>query len=226
MKAKLYLFEEKMEIRLSDDVLIAPKKNEEKAKFIARVKAIVNDEYLDDEFEIIEIDKDVVALNDDATLKAAIETAEGLQRQLIAVVLADRKQTVKAEKKPKANAVAVEEAKATPAYKEAEANIGKYVSFSPFKSVEVFEGKIAGVALNKTNTILYYTVVEANGKRRCCGVLNESVKFIDAPKTAEKPVEGTVKAAKAKKATQKTKPEDIEVAAEDDLEATGDDDLM
>ena len=221
MKAKLYLFEDKMEIRLADDVTIAPKKNESKEKFLARVKAVVNDEYLDDEFEVIEITKEVVALNDDATLKTAIESAEGLQRQLIAVVLADRKQAVKVEKKPKANAVSVEEAKATPAYKEAEANIGKHVSFSPFKSVEVFEGKIAGVALNKTNTILYYTVVEADGKRRCCGVLNESVKFIDAPKEAAKPTED---AAKAK--TKKQSVKDIDVVAEDVSDDAGNDDLM
>lgn len=190
MKAKLYVSGVKMEVRLSDDSMYVPTKKESKEAFLARIQTIVNDEHLDDEFTVVEITKEVVALNDDAALGEALKSAEGLQKELITAVLADRKITTKEvkEKKVAAAPVPVEEAKASDAYKAAEANIGKYVSFSPFKSLEAFEGKIAGVALNKTHTIIYYTVVEANGKRRCCGVLNESVKFIEAPIQAEKPV--------------------------------------
>jgi hypothetical protein len=201
MKAKLYVSGTKMEIRLSDDSVHTPNKKESKEAFLARVQVIVNDEHLDDEFVVVEITKDVVAMNDDAALAVALESAEGLQKELIQAVLADRKPAAEAKvKKVAAPAVSVEVAKATPAYKAAEANIGKYVTFSPFKSLEVFQGKIAGVALNKTNTIIYYTVVEANGKRRCCGVLNESVTFIEAPIVEAKPVVAKVSKAEAKKA--------------------------
>lgn len=202
MKAKLYVLATEMEIRLANDELHVPKKKETKEAFIARVKEIVNTEHLDDEFNLIEIDQSIVATNDDTTLTAALVSAEGIQKKLIELVLSERKVAPKKEKKQTVTAISIEEAKASQEYKDAEANIGKYVSFSPAKSIEVFEGKLAGVALNKTNTILYYTVVEASGKRRCCGVKNETVKFIDAPKEEAKPAKETkTKAAKAKKET-------------------------
>jgi hypothetical protein len=201
MKAKLYIFGEKFEIKLADDTVHTPKKNESKEKFLERIKKVVNDEHLDDEFDVIEIDEATVALNDAATLTAALEGATGLQKKLIEAALAKATPKEAKVKKEKIAAVSIEDAKASESYKEAEDNIGKFASFSPFKSEEVFEGKIAGVALNKTNTILYYTIVEANGKRRCCGVLNPSVKLIDEPagfKKEPKPVKET-KAAKAAK---------------------------
>jgi len=179
MKAKLYILGDQMEIRLSNDELLVPAKNETKEQLIQRAKEIVNIQHLDDVFELIEIDKEMVATNDDATLAQALKTAEGLQKQLIELVISERGTTAKKEKKEKVAAVSVEDAKASAHYKESEANIGKFASFSPFKSEEVFQGKIAGVALNKTNTIVYYTIVEADGKRRCCAVKNESVKFIE-----------------------------------------------
>lgn len=195
MKAKLYIFEAKFEVKLSDDSVHTPKKNESKENFLARVQKIVNDEHLDDVFEVIEIDADTVALNDAATLTAALEGATGLQKKLIEAALAKATPKEAKVKKDKIQAVDIETAKASDAYKAAEANIGKFASFSPFKSVEVFQGKIAGVALNKTNTILYYTIVEANGKRRCCGVLNETVTFIEEPAGFKK--EAKVKPVKA-----------------------------
>lgn len=201
MKAKLYIFGEKFEVKLSDDSVHTPKKNESKEKFLERIKVIVNDEHLDDEFEVIEIDEATVALNDNVTLTAALEGATGLQKKLIEAALAKVEPKAVKVKKEKIEAVSIEDAKASDAFKAAEANIGKFAEFSPFKSTEVFQGKIAGVALNKTNTILYYTIVEANGKRRCCGVLNESVKLIDEPEGFKKEAKpAKVKAVKADKA--------------------------
>jgi co-chaperonin GroES (HSP10) len=216
MKAKLYVSGTKSEIRLSDDSVYTPNKKESKEKFLERVKDIVNNEHLDDEFTVVEITKDVVALNDDKALNEALKTAEGLQKELITQVLTERNGAKEKAKKPTIVAVSVDEAKATEAYAEALANVGKHVSFSPFKSEEVYEGKIAGIALNKTNTIIYYTVVEANGKRRCCGVLNESVKFITAPPAVEK----EAKAKKTKKVDAAPAAETVEAeAVEVDAEA-------
>lgn len=219
MKAKLYIFDEKFEIKLSDDTIIAPKAKETKEKFLERIKALVNTEYLDDEFEVIEIDAEVVASNDTKTLKAALEGgATGLQKKLIEAALATTSEKAVKEKKSTVVARSAEEAKASEEYKAAEANIGKFASFSPFKSLEVIEGKIAGVALNKTNTILYYTIVEASGKRRCCGVLNETVAFIEQPEGFEKaaPVKTekatkTPKAAKAKEVVGATDANDTDL---------------
>lgn len=207
MKAKLYIFEDKFEIKLSDDSVHTPKKNESKDKFLERIKNLVNTEHLDDVFEVIEIDAAVVALNDEKTLQAALEGgATGLQKKLIEAALSSTAKTAK-PKKEKVVAVSTEDVKQSDAYKAAEANIGKFASFSPFKSLEVIEGKIAGVALNKTNTILYYTVVEATGKRRCCGVLNESVKLIDEPEGFAKAA--APKAEKPAKTTKKVKDTEV-----------------
>jgi hypothetical protein len=189
MKAKLYKFQDKLELKFSDDTLYYPKKNESEEAFVDRIQAVAANDYLDDEWDLVVIDKEVVATNSDADLQEAFKKADGLQKKLIEAVLTDRGlMNVKrpnALPREKVEKQSVEDMKATDHYKEHEANIGKYVSFSPFKKTDVFEGKIAGVALNKTNTIVYYTVVEADGKRRCCAVLNESIKFIEAPKTAE-----------------------------------------
>jgi hypothetical protein len=65
--------------------------------------------------------------------------------------------------------------------------------------------------LNKTNTIIYYTVVEANGKRRCCGVLNPSVVFIETPAEVEKPA----KVKKEKKAKAVVAEAEVEDAGAD-----------
>ena len=208
MKAKLYIFEEKFEIKLSDDTIHTPKKNESKEAFLERIKQLVNTEHLDDEFEVIEIDAEVVASNDAKTLQAALDGgATGLQKKLIEAALASTTTKVAKEKKSTVVARSAEEAKESPEYKEAEANIGKFASFSPFKSLEVIEGKIAGVALNKTNTILYYTIVEASGKRRCCGVLNETVKLIEQPAGFEKAA--PVKTEKPAKTPKKAKEAEI-----------------
>lgn len=209
MKAKLYIFGEKFEIKLSDDTVHTPGKKETKEAFLDRIKEIVYNEHLDDVFEVIEIDEAVVALNDPKVLKEALEGgATGLQKLLIENALLNSPigKEVKAAR-AKVVGRTTEEAKASPEYVEALAQVGKFVSFSPFKSVEVFEGKIAGIALNKTNTIIYYTVVEANSKRRCCGVLNESVQFIEEPEAFKKAVkvEKEAKPAKAKAATKAEK---------------------
>lgn len=202
MKAKLYILGDQFEIRLSNDELLIPGDRETKKAFVARTKEFVNNELLDDVFELIEIDRVMVATNDDATLLSALESAQGLQKELIETVLADRKtKGAKKEKKEKVGQVATDAAKETPHYKECEANVGKFVQFSPFKSIEVIQGKIVGIALNKTNTIVYYTVLGTDGKRKCCGALNESVKFIQ-------PIEGFVDGKLAKVAKEpKTKKE-------------------
>lgn len=218
MKAKLYIFEGKFEVKLSDDTVHTPKKNESKEKFLERIKTLVSDEHLDDVFEVIEIDEATVALNDAATLTAALEGATGLQKKLIEAALAKIEPKAAKVKKEKIAAVSIEDAKASDNYKAAEANIGKFAEFSPFKSTDVYQGKIAGVALNKTNTILYYTIVEANGKRRCCGVLNETVKLIDEPvgfKKEAKPEK--VKATKATKAAEAVEVTEAEVVEGDEL---------
>lgn len=243
MKAKLYILGALLEIRLSDDSVYKNAKNESREDFEERVTRIVQDELLDDEFDLIVIDKETVATNDDKTLLDAFESAEGLQKELIKSVLEDRKLLKAKAKKEKAPTMTAEEMKASDHYKDAEANIGKHVTFSPFKSEEVLKGKIAGVALSKTNTIVYYTVVLEDGKRKCCAVKNESIKFVDAPAGSDKePVKkltkaqekaakaAEAKAAKAKAAknatnetsTPKTEPQDV---AGDDL-GTSDDDLM
>lgn len=204
MKAKLYEFEGLMEIRLSNDETLSPNKGESKEDFIERVREMVSLELLDDEFNLIELDETIIATNDTAMLNTALKSASGLQKKMIEHVLSQRKAPAakkeKAEKKEKASAVSTEEAKASPEFKEAESNIGKYVSFSPAKvsDDEVYVGKIVGVALNKTNTIFYYTVVESNGKRRCCAVLNKTLQFVEAPKEGDVP---QTPKAKAKKST-------------------------
>lgn len=232
MKVKVYESDNKVEIKLSDDTIFTPKKGESKEDFIERVRVIVADEHLDDEFDIIEINKETVAENDDDTLIEAMKTAEGVQKQLIQEVLVDRG-LIKAKPvaKAKVDPMTPEEMKATEHYKEASAQVGKYISFSPFKSEEVHTGKIAGVALNKTNTIVYYTVVEESGKRRCCGVKNETVKFIDAPVKEATVTDETAETAEAKpkatKAKAKTKAEKVKEEAlaakqlEVDQEAVG-----
>jgi predicted ATP-dependent protease len=228
MKAKLYIFEDQFELKLSDDTVHTPGKKENKTKFLERMKEFVTNEHLDDEFEVIEIDKAVVALNDEKTLTAALEGASGLQKKLIESVLANTAKPKK-EKKEKVNAVPMEEAKESAAYKAAEANIGKFASFSPFKSLEVIEGKIAGVAMNKTNTIFYYTIVEASGKRRCCGVLNESVQIIDEPEEFKKQAKAaTVKETKTTSKKAKATPV-VDATDADDKNLDGSpiaDDLM
>jgi hypothetical protein len=229
MRAKLYVFKEQMEIRLIDDTVCTPEDGEDKASFIERVKGIVTIDYLDDEFECIEIDAAVVAMNDDATLASALASATGLQKGLIESVLADRKSGKAKPKREKVEAHSIEEAKATPEYQAAEANVGKYVKFSPFKSEEVYEGKIAGIALNKTATIIYYTVVEASGKRRCCGFLNPSLEFIDAPAVTVEEVK-KVKKTKKEKVVVSAEVDDLMGVAGDvngaDLDTAGGDELM
>ncbi len=183
LKAKLYVHEDKMEIRfIEDNTLYMPKKGEAKDKFIERIKKIALDEYLEDEFDLTEIDKEVVATNTDEALKEAVTTAESLQKKIIEAVLTDRGILKgKAPKKDKLEPQTAEEMKETEHYKECEANIGKFAKFSPHKKPDVYEGKIAGVALNKTNTIVYYTIVESDGKRRCCAAKNETLTFIEKP---------------------------------------------
>lgn len=202
MKAKLYVHEDKLELLLTDGALFIPKKNEKKEAFLQRIQKVVTDEYLDDEFELVEITKETVATNDDDTLLGAAEKATGLQKKLIEAVLADRGIIKQAKTREKVEKQSAEVMKATPHYKECEEQIDKYVSFSPFKKTEVIEGQIRGVALNKTNTRVYYTVVDENNKRYCCAALNETIKFIDAPEKEEK----KAKPAAADAKTEKTKP--------------------
>jgi hypothetical protein len=221
MKAKLYVFDEKMELRLVDDknTHFLPKKNESKEDFVARVQDIVENEYLE-EFNMVEITKEDVESNDDDTLTEAFETAEGLQYNLIKSVMEDRgllKKTEKKEPKPKVEKRSKEDMIASPEYKAAAANIGKTCKFSPFKSDEVYTGVIAGVALNKTNTIIYYTVVEKDGRRRCCGVLNETVKLSETPKGEDKAPVKTAAATEAKKAKAAAKKADKKEVPGDDL---------
>jgi hypothetical protein len=207
MKAKLYVFEGDFEIKLSNDEVIKPVDGENIDQFKNRVQEIVNNEYLDDEFELIEIDEEVVALNDAKTLKAALDGgATGLQKKLIEKVLGPAKTTApKKERRAIVEKIDIEVAKATEAYKIAESNIGKFISFSPFKSLEVLEGKIVGIALNKTNTIIYYTVVESTGVRKCCGALNPSIKFIEEPANFKKQAPKAEAKPKAEKKTAKGK---------------------
>lgn len=233
MKAKLYILGALLEIRLSDDSVYKNAKDESREDFEARIKEVVANDHLDDEFDLIVIDKETVETNDDKTLLDAFESAEGLQKLLIKEVLTDRKLIKGKAAKPKAETMTSKEMKASEHYKNSEAKIGEYVQFSPFKSEEVLTGKIAGVALNKTNTIVYFTVVLESGKRKCCAVKNESLKFIEAPKETTKKLTkaeekaakaAEAKAAKAAKTTPSPKDEPQDIAG-DDL-GTSDDDLM
>ena len=188
MKAKLYEFQEKMEIKFTDETIYYPKKGEVKEAFVERIKAVATDDYLDDEFELVEINHEVVATNSDEDLQQAFLKAEGLQKKLIESVLIERN-IIKGKKPPreKIEAKSAEDMKASEDYKDAESKIGQYARFSPFKKTDVFQGKIVGVALNKTNTIIYFTIVcDVDNKRRCCGVLNETLEYIDAPEGSEK----------------------------------------
>jgi len=201
-----------MEIKFEDGTFYVPKKGESVEKFKARIEKIAADEYLDDEFDLITIDADTVATNDDAALLEAVKTATGLQKNLITEVLAERGLIKIKVAKPKVEKMSMEEMKASEDYKTAEAQIGKYCKFSPHKKTEVYEGKIAGIALNKTNTRIYYTVVEESGKRRCCAVLNESVEFIDEPvKEAAKAEPKTT----SKNVVKSTTKKDVEASNDD-----------
>jgi len=187
MKAKLYLFGVKMELQLLDEnkTVFTPVKGDTQETFTNRCKSIVENDYLED-FELVVIDKATVESNDDAALLEAVETATGVQKDLITEVLKDRGLIKAKAPREKVEKQSAETMKASEHYKECEANTGKFVEFSPFKSTEVLMGKIAGVALNKTNTIVYYTVVLADGKRKCCACKNETLKFIPAPVAAGK----------------------------------------
>lgn len=195
MKVKVYVLAAAIEALLSDGTRIAKtSKKETEEQFIARVQEVVKTEHLDDEFEVVRITMESMAENDDSVLKEALPTAEGLQKSMIEQILKAR-----APKPAKVKEQRSVITKDSEEYKAAEANTGKLVSFSPHKSQEVYEGKIAGVAFNKTATILYYTVVEQNAVRRCCGVLNPTVKFIEA---YTNPIEVAPKVAKAAKAAK------------------------
>ena len=224
MKAKLYLFGALMEMRLADEneTVLKPVKGDTQETFTNRCQAIVENDYLED-FELVVIDKVTVESNDDAALLEAVETATGIQKDLITEVLKDRG-LIKAKAtttRTKVEKQTVEQMKATEHYKECEANTGKFIEFSPSKSDEVHMGKIAGVALNKTNTIVYYTVVLADGKRKCCACKNETIKFVDAPvaepKAEEKKAAETPKGKTTSKNQPKNQPGDASDDADDDL---------
>lgn len=227
MKAKMYLFDDKMEIVFPDETNYIPVRGEAKEEFVERIKKIAEVDYLEEEFEVIEIDKATVETNTDEALLEAVETAQGLKKKLIQEVLSDRKIIkIKPKKEPKAT-VTVEEAKASEHYKECEANVGKFVTFSPFKSEEVLQGKIVGVALSKTNTIVYYTVVIEGGKRKCCAAKNETLKFIDKPKNADafeaKKAAKDAKVKETKTTSKTTSKKQQKDNAGDGLEAAGGD---
>lgn len=214
MKAKLYILDDKMELKLSDDkgTFFTPKKNETQQEFTDRCQEIVENEFLE-EFKLVIIDKEVVDSNDDDTLQKAFETAEGLQKKLIQSVLQDRGLLEKPKQpKPKVEKKKKEDVLKSDEYKEAENNINRTCKFSPFKSTEIHRGKIVGVSLSKNNTRIYYTVLCEDEKRRCCAVLNETLEldpFVKEEKE-EKPKSKIKKQAKATDETSNS-------AAGDDL---------
>lgn len=225
MKAKLYVFENKLELVFEDGTYFAPTKSETKDEFVERVSTIAKDEFLDDEFEVVEITEAEVAENDDQTLQEAMIDAQGLKKKLVQAELVKRNLLKDRTPKPKVAPRTAEDMKASDEYKEALALVGKHANFSPFKSEDVHTGKIAGVALNKTNTIIYLTIVEESGKRRCCALKNESLEIIDAPIVVEKEVAKPKAKAKAK---GKAKTDSVETAtdAAGDTPAADGDDLM
>ncbi len=201
MKAKLYIFEEEFELKLQNGDVLTPEDGESKEDFVERAKQIVDEKFMDD-IELIEIDVDIVASNDDEALKEALTNASGLQKKLIETILEKRNSKNKKEKKEprqKLEKRKKEDMEASQEYKDALDNVGKTCTFSPHGSEEVITGKIAGISLNKTNTRIYYTVVEESGKRKCCAALNPSVKLSETEESVKETKETKEKTKKQDK---------------------------
>lgn len=212
MKVKLYVHEDKMEAKFSDGSSVRAKGTEAKEVFLARVDKIVTNDFLVDDYEVVEVTKEVMSTNDDATLLEASLTATGLQKKMILEVLKERK--VIGANRTRVNVVpqTYDEIKATEEYADAKSKVGKFVTFTPHKQEVVIEGKITGIVPNKTNTKLYFNIQCEDKTRTCVAVLNETVTFIETPAWGIKPEK--TKKVKKTEATAAVEGETVEGSTE------------
>lgn len=186
MRVKLYVFEDELEGRYGEDKVVKCKGTEPRAVFIQRLKRMAADEFLvsTDDIDILEITKAVVEENDDMTLAEAYKHSFGLQRKLIFAVMEERKMFKVEKHARRLVPQTAEQMKATKEYSDCEVNVHKYIKFSPHKQEVVLEARISGLALNKTNTKVYYNIVLEDLSRTCVASDNPTIEFIEKPKWA------------------------------------------
>lgn len=179
MKAKLYTQGNEMEVRVANKSY-ASVENEDKKAFLKRVKVLLEADF-DEAIDIVEVKLETLKNLDDQMLAEAYKVSKGLQESILKSILVERGIEVeKIEKsvKAKIEKVDIEVAKASEAYINAKANVGKLVQYTPTKSEEVVKGVIKSISLNKTNTIIYYNV-QAGTALRCCTANNETLQFFE-----------------------------------------------
>jgi hypothetical protein len=179
MKAKLYTQGTELEVRVAKKSYSSVE-NESKKDFLKRVQGLLEADF-DEAIDIVEVKLATLEKLDDAMLTEAYKVSGGLQERILGEILKTRGIEVeKVEKtvRPKIEKVDIEVAKATEAYINAKANVGKLVQYIPAKSEETVKGVIKSISLNKTNTIIYYNV-QSGTALRCCTANNETLQFFD-----------------------------------------------
>ena len=202
MIAKMYTFENALEVRVSNQVYSSVE-GESKKVFTKRVLGLLEKDF-DEAIDIVEITKEQLAKHPNARLIEAYKVSKGLQEQIIEEILKEKGISVeKVEKtaRKKVEKLDIEEVKKSEAYLKAKSNIGKLASFIPTSpkevpvigedgepvigedgkkvlELEVVNGVVKSISLNKTNTIIYYNIASGTNLR-CCTSKNESLEFFE-----------------------------------------------
>jgi len=155
MKAKLYVSGNEFQVLVSNKSYSSIE-GEDKKVFLKRVNVELEKDF-DEAIDIVEVKIENLKKLDDSMLTEAFKVSKGLQETILGEILKERGIEVeKIEKvvRKKIEKVELEVAKASQAYADATANIGKLVQYTPTKSEEVVKGVIKSISLNKTNTII------------------------------------------------------------------------
>lgn len=179
MKAKLYTFENKSEVRISNKSYTSTE-GETKKDFLARVAGLLEADF-DEAIDVVEVSIKSLEKLDDEFLVEAYKVSKGVQEAIIKSIMAAR--GIEFEKVEKVSKARVQprdkaEMQASEEYLAAKANVGKLVSYTPSKKDEVYKGIIKSISLNKINTIIYYNV-QCGDNLRCCTANNESLVFYE-----------------------------------------------
>lgn len=189
MKAKLFVFDEEKEIRLSNGVQFFATEGESVEEFTERVTEVVDRDYVDT-LELDEVDEKKLKKRGSAQLEKALESATGVEAKIIESILSARgvevEQTedpneieteaedVTAEEAPKKKEKAKKEPKpkkelpsldsVLEAVKLAKNNVQTVCNFSPFRTAIKMTGEVKQVVIDRRVNKAYYRILGEDGK--------------------------------------------------------------